>query len=336
MNNLENELTFRELEIIAAFSRTEHLGRAAEELDCSISSIQRALHAVETRLGVTIVEREGRRLRLVQAGRVLAEHALRMLRNRIDAVDAVLTVSGRSSKVFRIGHLITLGRTLAPKLVAAAVARDPGLRVALRTGPTSVLIARLLAGELDIALVSPLPREADLIVMPLLVEPVRLAVAASDPLARLKSIDLGVVRDRTFVATGDGSVRHDLLNACARAGFTPKVTIEVQDKYTLEGIVAAGLGVAIVPACMGDFPNPNVVHVPLEEKIPTQRIVGLAYPRDAAMSEPLDAILAACRSIANVPKEERRSLVRDRVIADRYEERRKFFTTLTRNEFVPA
>jgi DNA-binding transcriptional LysR family regulator len=293
-----HDVGLRDLEIFLEFSQTEHMGQAAEALGTSVPSIQRAVRVLEVQLGIPLVERDGRRVRLLRAGRVLAEHASRVLRSRADAIEAALAASGRKQMTLRIGHMFSLGLSVVPGYIASVLAQEPGTRVQLRHGPTHALIAALLAGEIDAAFVAPCPNEPDLAVTPLFTEGVLLAVAADDPLASAASVELARLRDRAFIALPQGSgSRYDLVQACARAGFTPKITVEVGDMYTLEGAVGAGLGVSIVPRSMTGHTHPRVVRVPLAETIPTTREVGLVYPRNA----PRHGALALLLSLAAQP-----------------------------------
>jgi DNA-binding transcriptional LysR family regulator len=295
--NGDEAIGFAELEIFLEFARTQHLGRTAEALGRSVSSVQRAVRALEIRLGVPLVERDGRRVRLLHAGRVLADQAARVVRARSEAVNAVRAATGSRSTV-RLGHMFSLGPTLVPQIAATVIARDPSARLVLRHGATNALVTALLAGELDAVLVSPLPIAADLASVPVFTEGVLLAIAASDPLASRESVALAEVQHRSFVALAEGSgSRYDMMQACARAGFIPAVAIEVGDMYTLEGIVGAGLGVSVVPESMRSHATPGIARIALREPIPTRRQIGLVYVRGTERRRPVTAVIEAVRGI---------------------------------------
>jgi LysR family transcriptional regulator, transcription activator of glutamate synthase operon len=292
----EHRLTFRDLEIFLAFAQTEHLGRAAEMLGCTAGAVQRRVRAIEARLGVALVEKDGRRVQLLHAGHVLAERAAQVVRSRTDVVEAVLAASGRARGVLRVGHMFSLGLSVVPRYLAALRAEQPGLRVELRQGRTNAILAQLLAGEIDAAFVAPCPNEADLAVVPLFTESVALAVCIDDPLAARESVDPFELRERPFVALAEGAgSRVDLVQACARAGFVPHIAIEVGDMCTLESIVAAGLAISIVPEEMRHHRHPRLARVPLRDAVATQRTVGLVYPREARMDAPLAGLVALAR-----------------------------------------
>lgn len=293
------QIGIAELEIFLAFARTEHLGQTAEALGRSVSSIQRTVRALEARLGVPLVERDGRRVRLLHAGRVLAEHAASVVRARSEVVGAVRAASAPRA-MLRLGHMFSLGLSLVPRIVAEVLGHDPMVRLTLRHGATNALVTALLTGELDAVLVSPLPLAADLVSVPLFTEPLLFAVAATDALAAQGTIELASVRERGFVALSEGAgSRHDLMQVCARAGFTPRIVIEVGDMYTLEGIVGAGLAVSIVPASMLHHTHPTVARLPLRESFETQRQVGLVYVRGTETRRSVAALVDAAARVAS-------------------------------------
>lgn len=278
--NEDGDVTFRELEIFLEFSRTQHLGKTAERLESSVPSIQRAVRRLEMHIGVMLVETDGRRIRLSAAGRTLAAQAASVIRARSDALDIVRTASGRR-QTLRLGHMFSLGRTLVPQLVAELLRREPATRVYLRHDLTNALIASVLAGEIDAAFVSPCPVEPDLSVITLFTDAVLLCVGAQSPFATRSQIELADLRNEAFIAAPEGSgTRHDLFQACARAGFVPKVVVEVGDASTMEHMVSTGIGVALVPESMCTYAHPDLVRIPLSDQTPLQRTVGLVYSRN--------------------------------------------------------
>jgi LysR family transcriptional activator of glutamate synthase operon len=287
-------LSFHELEVFLAFAELEHLGRAAEALELSVPAVQRAVRAVEARIGVPLVRRDGRRVRLLHAGRILADQAARVLRARTEAVDAVLVAAGRGQHVLRIGYMYSLGLRVLPDLVADVLAHEPSVRIVLRHGATDGLVDALLTGELDAVCVAPLPALPDVTARPLFSECFRLSVRAGDPLARRARVDLREVRTRPFAALREGfGSRRFMLEACARAGFVPKIAFTADDIFTVEGFVGAGLAVAVLPELIGEHAAPRVVHVPLREAVPTTRTVGIAHLTAQRRHGALQALLDA-------------------------------------------
>jgi LysR family transcriptional activator of glutamate synthase operon len=299
----EHEVGFHELEIFLEFSRTEHLGQTAEALGYSVSSIQRAVRVLEKRFGVPLVQREGRRVRLLHTGHVLADHAAQVLRARSEAINAVLVAAGRRQIKLRLGHNFSLGLDVVPSVVAALLAREPETQILLRSGTTTAIISSLLSGTLDAALVSPPPAEPELEVVPLYSEASKLIVSVRDPLAGGTNVDLATVRDRAFVALEDGTwSRQELLKACARAGFVPKVTVEVSDMITLQGIVSEGVAIAIIAERIATHGHPDIVALTIDGVAAHHRTVGLAYPREHRDSRLITSLRTAAKGFIAHPR----------------------------------
>jgi LysR family transcriptional regulator, transcription activator of glutamate synthase operon len=294
-NSSARNVTFHDLEVLLAFSSAEHLGQAAESLGVSVASVQRTIRALEAKLGVELVERDGRRLRLRNAGRVLARQAARLLRSRADAIDEVLVAAGSDLAPLRVGHTFSLGIEVVPRIIAIFLRESADARVALRQGAATAIIASLLSGEVDAAFTSICPVEPDVRVVPLFTEPMVLAVPADDPLVGEPAVELARVADRRFIAMSEGSSsRGFMMTACARAGFTPNVVLETDDLFSVTGAVAAGIGAAVVPGRMGDQGHSGVALIPLIEPVPTRRTVCLAYRREPGH----EAQLRALREVA--------------------------------------
>jgi LysR family transcriptional regulator, transcription activator of glutamate synthase operon len=273
-----DEIGFHELAVFSAFAEYEHLGRAAEALGLSLPAVQRAVRSLEARLGVPLVRRDGRRIRLLHAGRILADQAARVLRTRSEAIDAVLVAAGREQHVLRIGYMYSLGLRLVPDLMADVLAHQPDVRIELVHGATDPLVDRLLSGELDAVCVAPLPTQPEITTVALATEGFLASVSANDPLARRATIDLREIRHRPFAVLREGfGTRRLMLEACARAGFAPQIAFTCDDIFTAEGIVGAGLAVSILPERMTDHENPRIARVRLREAVPTRRTLGVAF-----------------------------------------------------------
>ncbi|GAC1304498.1 MAG: LysR family transcriptional regulator [Vulcanimicrobiaceae bacterium] len=292
-----DDISLHELRLFLEFARTEHLGQAADALELSIPAVQRGIRTLEKRLGVPLFARDGRRLRLLHTGRVLADQAARVMRSRDEAIDAVMLAAGKADEVVRVGYLYSMGMRVLPDLIARVKAKRPQTRIALRHGSTAELVGGVLSGELDAICVAPLPEEPDLETLTLFSESMMLCVPASDPLANKRHVDLRAVRDRPFATLRQGfGTRAYTFEACARAGFRPAVAYEADDIFTVEGLVGAGLAVSVLPARMSDHGNTRVAYLSLAASCETRRTVGLAYRRGGTKHRALAALLAGARA----------------------------------------
>ncbi|KAA9151054.1 LysR family transcriptional regulator [Amycolatopsis acidicola] len=279
-----NQVTFDDLEVFLVFAKTEHFGQAAAELGVSVPTVQRSVRALERKLGVGLIEQAGRRVRLRHSGQVLAREAHGVLRARADAVDTTLAEAGAPQRVLRVAHTYSLGLGFVPAVLAELLQGLPGLRFRCWQGSATSVVSTLLRGDADVAFTSVAPTEPDMVVDPLFTESLLLAVPADDPLAGRDAVELAGVRDRPFVAMEPGSSsRTHLVNACARAGFVPRIAVEGNDLFLVESMVGAGLGVSVVPAGMNDHRHPRVARLPIAEPGSASRTVFLAYPGGGAV-----------------------------------------------------
>jgi DNA-binding transcriptional LysR family regulator len=292
-----SDVTFSDLEMLVAFARTEHFGHTAAELGVSVATVQRAIRTLERKLGVALIEQSGRRVRMLRAGDVLVREAHVVLRARRDAVDSTLADAGHPQRLLRIAHTFSLGLGFVPQVLAALLAEHPGLRFRCWQGSATDVIATLLRGEADVAFTSLSPSEGDFVVVPLFTESLLLAVPVDDPLAQRQSLSLAEVRDRPFIAMELGSSsRTHMVNACARAGFVPRIAVEGNDLFVVESMVGAGIGVSVVPEGMTDHQHPRVVRIRIVDPEPAGRTVLLAYPHAAVHRESIDDLARIARA----------------------------------------
>jgi DNA-binding transcriptional LysR family regulator len=242
----------RLLRYFVAVAETEHVGRAAERLHVSQSPLSRQIRQLEQLLGVALFERTGRRIRLTDAGRELLP-AARDLLGRADALvrDARASTGAGPGRI-AVGFVSTaLATGVLTKALRALRARHPDVHVELRHANSELQLALVRAGELDVALVHAAPGVRDLRALRLLEQPYRLAVSRSGPFGR-RPLTPKVLGAAPWIAVRAGERARDRwLDACAVAGFVPRVAVEVADYASALALVEAGIGVAVVPASQG-------------------------------------------------------------------------------------
>ncbi|MFI1472294.1 LysR family transcriptional regulator [Streptomyces wuyuanensis] len=248
------------LAYFAGVARHEHVTRAAQELGVPQSTLSRAMVRLEQDLGVTLFTRKGRTVSLTPGGRdflVSVERALAEVERAAESVRADADPSG--GKV-AFGFLHTMGSETVPELIRAFRVDHPRIRFTLVQNYGEAMIERLRAGELDLCLTSPVPDAPDLVARRLDEQRLRLVVPDDHRLATRKRIRLAEAADETFVTLEPGYGLRRITDAlCAEAGFSPRVAFEGEEAETLRGLVAAGLGVALLPPPA--VPRPGVVEL---------------------------------------------------------------------------
>ncbi|MCK7623046.1 LysR substrate-binding domain-containing protein [Streptomyces sp. RS10V-4] len=244
----------------AAVARHEHVTRAAHELGMPQPTLSRALVRLEDDLGVTLFARHGRTLSLTPAGHAFRTAAERALADLERATEAVRADTDPAAGKVAFGFLHTLGTETVPGLLRAFRADHPGIRFQLVQNYGEAMIERLRAGDLDLCLTSPVPDYPDLVARRLDEQKLRLVVPDDHPLARRKRIRLAEAAGELFVTLEPGYGLRRITDAlCAEAGFTPRVAFEGEEAETLRGLVAAGLGVALLPPPA--VPRPGVAEL---------------------------------------------------------------------------
>ncbi|MGH3311776.1 MAG: LysR family transcriptional regulator [Streptomyces sp.] len=259
----------------AAVARHEHVTRAAGELGVPQSTLSRAITRLESDLGVVLFARHGRTVSLTPAGRTFLAAAEPALAAVQQAAESVRADADPAKGKVAFGFLHTLGWETVPGLIRAFRADHPGVRFALVQNYGEAMLERLRAGDLDLCLTSPLPDTPDLVARRLDEQRLRLVVPDDHPLAGRKRVRLAEAADEPFVTLERGyGMRHLLEALCAEAGFAPRVAFEGEEAETIRGLVAAGLGVALLPPPAVPRPGVRELTVTAPRAV---REIGLAW-----------------------------------------------------------
>ncbi len=244
----------------AGVARREHVTRAALEMGVPQSTLSRALVRLERDLGVDLFVRRGRTLSLTPAGRTFLTSVERALGEVERAAEAVRADAHPASGKVAFGFLHTMGSETVPGLIRAFRADHPGIRFSLVQNYGEAMLERLRAGELDLCLTSPVPDEPGLVARRLDEQRLRLVVPDDHRLADRRRVRLAEAAEEAFVTLESGyGMRRITDDLCREAGFRPRIAFEGEETETLRGLVAAGLGVALLPPPA--VPRPGVVEL---------------------------------------------------------------------------
>ncbi|MGW1991007.1 LysR family transcriptional regulator [Embleya sp. NPDC001921] len=259
----------------AAVAREEHITRAAAGLGVPQPTLSRTMARLEADVGVPLLARTGRGVALTRQGHTLlgyVEQALALLERGLDEV--IEDAGGARGKV-AFGFLHTMGPEAVPGLLRAFRVHHPGIRFQLVQDSASAMLERMRAGELDLCLTAPLPDAPDLAVRALDVQRLYLVVPADHRLAHRRRVRLAEAAEEVFVCMEPGYGMRRITDALfAEAGFVPRIAFEGEEAETLRGLVAAGLGVSLLPA--PDAPRPGTVHLAVTAPR-AFRTIGLAW-----------------------------------------------------------
>lgn len=282
----------RQLEYFVAVAERRHFTRAARELHVAQSGLSAAIRTLERELGAELFIRNTRTVELTDAGRALLVEARHTLNNIAAAKDAVAAVQGLLRGRLAVGTMQCLGALDVPALLARFHAAHPGVELRMRQGGSTELIERVRTGDLDMAFVSvPTPEPTGVALAELAREPMVLACGSEHRLVDHENVDLAELAKETFVDFHTGWITRDLTDQ-ALATICPdrRVALEVNDVHWLLDLVAAGLGVALVPHSF-TRKRTNARFVPLWPPAPTWRIA-VATPSGRRPSAATQALLA--------------------------------------------
>jgi DNA-binding transcriptional LysR family regulator len=251
---------------------------AAEALSYTQSAVSQSIARLEAETGTPLVIRDRRGVRPTAAGAMLVEHAEAIFAQVEAAESDLAAVLGVRAGRLRVASFPSAGATLMPLAVATFRERHPNVALTLAEGEPEEISPRLRAGEFDLALLFEFPgaRErpgAGLRSTTLLEDAMHVAMPADHPLAAKRSLTLGDLRDEQWVQTSAASpcARH-VVRSCLAAGFEPYVTFESDDYETIQGLVAAGVGVALIPRLALTRVHPEIVVRALAPRSPTRKV----------------------------------------------------------------
>jgi LysR family transcriptional regulator, transcription activator of glutamate synthase operon len=239
----------RQLHYFIKVAQKQHVTQASEELHVAQSAVSRQIHQLEEELGVSLFVQKGRNLQLTPVGRLFLERVEGIMAELDRAVREVHEFLDPELGEVRIGFPHSMGISLLPTVVAAFKKDHPNVKFRLRQGTYTSLLRDLISGEIDLSFVSPFPESHDLVTGELLLsEELYAVVPMHHQLADRESIRLDELRHDPFVMFSDAySLRSIVLEACKSAGFTPQIGFEGEETDTIRGLVAAGLGVGLLP-----------------------------------------------------------------------------------------
>lgn len=272
----------RHLRYFVAVAEELHFGRAAARLNIAQPPLSQQIRQLERLLGADLLRRTSRRTELTPAGAVFLEHARRLLAGADRAAEAARRAGRGELETLVIGFTDSAALSVLPAIVRRFRAARPDVHLELSEGSTQAQLAALERAAMDAVIVrGPVPNPT-LRTETLLRESFVVAVPTDHPLARKRSASLRVLSKESFVLFPRHLAPefHDQLIAmCIKAGFSPEVRAEGAEYQTILSLVAAGIGVSLVPASVKTLGRAGVAFVSLTDAR-TKATVVLALRRD--------------------------------------------------------
>ncbi len=295
-------MELRHLRYFLAVAEELNFTRAAKRLNIAQPPLTQQIKALEAEMGVTLFDRTGYRVELTDAGRNFVPQVARIL---ADVRNAVLVA--KRAAVGEVGHVrvgFTESASFNPLVTAAFRnfrAAYPDVEVSLEESPSTVLATALRDGRIDAAFVRPPLRTGEGIVLHMIdEEEMVVALASGHPLAQRSELEIKDLAEETFVLyprTERPGLADTVIAACERAGFSPKVKQYTPQLSSTINLVAASLGVSIVPGSMRGLQPQAVVYKALRDQRLTASL-GVAH-RSGENSAPILRFIETARAAAN-------------------------------------
>jgi molybdate transport repressor ModE-like protein len=273
---------------------------AADALHLSQSAVSQQVAALEKEVGQPLLERTSAGPKLTPAGEALAAHADAVIARLEEAERELAEIAGLEGGRLRLMSFPTASATLVTRGMSEFNRRFPNIELGFSEGEPEDSIPALRSGEIDIAVAFDYPAfpekfgrdtESELI----LEEPMRVALPPGHPLAASKTVKVEALADEDWLCgEKPSSCREHILSLCRLCGFEPKISFQSDDYQVLQGLVAAGLGVTLLPDLAGEHSGVELRDVAPD--VPMRRV--WAVTREAASRSPAtDEMLAILRGV---------------------------------------
>jgi LysR family hydrogen peroxide-inducible transcriptional activator len=294
-------MNLRDLQYLVALAEHRHFGRAAAASFVSQPTLSTQIRKLEDELGVILIERGPRRVMFTRAGELVVAHARRILGEVHAMREQARRLSDPEAGTLRLGIFPTLGPYLLPHVIPELHRRFPRLELLLVEEKTHEVVAQLLDGRLDAGLLA-MPIDHDRLHEEyLFTEPFLLAAPEHHPLAERSALRVNELEGESLLLLEDGHcLRDQALEVCASAGASERAGFRATSLETLRQMVAADVGITLLPALAAlppAPPTPGVRLIPFAAPPPARRIA-LVWRRTSPIGEFLGRIAAVLRALA--------------------------------------
>ncbi len=292
-------MNLRDLRYFVALADTRHFGKAAERSFVSQPTLSAQIKKLETYLGVQLIERQPRKVTLTEMGARILPLARSILQESDEIVSLARNDHDPLSGKLKVALIPTIGPYLLPLVARKLRKQLPLLKVMLYEYQTQPLLEKLRAGDIDLGILAlPVPLDG-LEARPLYDEDFTLAVPSNSPLAKRSSVKLDDLSGETLLLLEDGHcLRDQALDVCSRIDVKESEDYRATSLETLRQMVAAGLGITLLPklATRGPFGSGQGLTVKEFSRPVPSRSIGAVWRKSTARTDAIKAVCAAIHS----------------------------------------
>jgi LysR family transcriptional regulator, hydrogen peroxide-inducible genes activator len=291
-------MNLRDLRYFVALAETRHFGKAAEKSFVSQPTLSAQIKKLETYLGVQLIERQPRRVTLTETGAKILPIARRILQDSDEIISYARNEHDPLSGKLKVAFIPTIGPYLLPLVARRLRKQLPQLKLMLYEYQTQPLLERLRAGDIELGVLAlPVPLDG-LEARELYQEDFTLAVPNANPLAKKSSVRLDDLAGESLLLLEDGHcLRDQALEVCSRIDVKENEDYRATSLETLRQMVAAGLGVTLLPelATRGPFGSGQGLTVKSFTRPIPSRTVGAVWRKSSARAAAIGAVCDAIR-----------------------------------------
>lgn len=294
-------MNLQDLRYLVAVADHRHFGRAAEACFVSQPTLSTQIKKLERELGVELIERNPRQIMLTSVGESIVERARVVLRETDNIREVARRATDPEAGSLRIGLFPTLAPYLLPHVVPVLHDRFPKLELLLVEEKSAVVHQRLRDGQLDVGLLALPVHDDHLQCEPLFTEEFVLAVPTGHPLSQVQgTVSTSVLAGDNVLLLEEGHcLRDQALSVCQLAGAEERSGFRATSLETLRQMVAAGVGVTLLPELAVEPPvpaSPDITLVRFDEPVP-RRQIAMFWRRTSAYAEFLPEVADAIREV---------------------------------------
>ena len=294
--------TMKQLQYLVALAETRHFGRAALRCNITQSTLSAGIRDLESVLGTAVAERSNRRVLITPVGTQIAERAKAVLLGAEEVMEVARAGRSPMTGEMRLGVIPTIGPFVLPRVFPALRERYPELMIYLREEQTAPLLARLEDGDLDVALIA-LPYETgDLRIDVITEDEFLFACNRNHALAGTDEISLEAIAGEQLMLLEEGHcLRGHTLDVCTTSDRRSRAQFEASSLLTMVQMVAAGVGVALIPRLAVDAHITQGTDISLSRLgVSAARQIGLAWRQMSLRSKEFRMLADTLRELTDI------------------------------------
>lgn len=285
-------MEMNQLRYAVALARTGNFSRAAEQCRVAQPSLSQQIQKLEEELGERLFDRMKRQTKLTSHGEAFVRRAVRILEETEMAIREASDARGLVAGTLTIGVLPTIAPYLLPETIGVFARKYPGVEIVIQEDTTAQLLKHLATYEIDFAFASHPIQDSRLEIKELFAEELLLALPPGHPLTRKRTVPTAALKGERLIVMREGHCLGDqVLGFCEQRDMKPTISFRSAQLETIHALVAAGLGLSLIPAMAARIQRPNALEYrSLQSPRPERKILAI-WPRQRSLGRAASAFL---------------------------------------------